>query len=488
MDTVTHRLLTACAVVISISALAQGTPRYTLDGDLYNYDDGYVLVDSTGNAGGYTRYWGYDNASQIVNGLLVLHRQLRPSEVLVDEYSFPEGVVSVPPPGYQGRFSVFGTPLVASPFSSTIRPILGIVPAGNTNILFWPTNTTGTNYVLQSATNLASPNWLTATDTLVVAYGSQLAVSVTNSSAARFFRLSLVPPTTNGMVLIPAGSFTMGNCMDPGEGNSAELPLHTANVSAFYMDTNLITYALWTNVYQWATNHGYNFDTVGSCKATNHPVLRANWYDAVKWCNARSEMAGLTPCYYTNASLSEMSICRSGQFDLDTNWVSWVANGYRLPTEAEWEKAARGGAAGHRFPWSDADTIDWSRANYNSYWSGGVPYYPYDVNPTSGYDTNFTSGGTPYTSPVGSFAPNGYGLYDMAGNVWEWCWDCYDGAYYSSSPATDPRGPASSPNSDRLLRGGFWDNNASLARCAVRRHSWPSNANVVIGFRCVKGH
>ncbi len=75
-----------------------------------------------------------------------------------------------------------------------------------------------------------------------------------------------------GMVLIPAGDFTMGNCMDPGEGSSDELPLHTVNVSAFYMDTNLVSYTLWTNVYEWAIAHGYTFDNAGSGKAANHPV------------------------------------------------------------------------------------------------------------------------------------------------------------------------------------------------------------------------
>jgi formylglycine-generating enzyme required for sulfatase activity len=245
----------------------------------------------------------------------------------------------------------------------------------------------------------------------------------------------------SGMALIPAGSFTMGNCMDPSEGSSEELPLHTVYVSAFYMDTNLVSYTLWQQVYEWATNHGYTFDHAGSGKVANYPVQTVNWYDAVKWCNARSEMGGLTPCYYTNASLSQMTIYRSGQFNLSNNWVNWVASGYRLPTEAEWEKAARGGASGHRFPWSGVDTITQSRANYRSYWSGGHPYYPYDLNATEGYHPTFNDGVSPYTSPVGHFAANGYGLYDMAGNVLEWCWDWY-GAY-SSGLQSDPRGAVS---------------------------------------------
>jgi len=96
----------------------------------------------------------------------------------------------------------------------------------------------------------------------------------------------------------------------------------------------------------------------------------------VKWCNAWREKEGRTPAYYTDAGLSVRY-----RSDEVTPYVNW-SSGYRLPTEAEWEKAARGGASGRRFPWSDANTINQNRANYYSYWSGGVPYYPYDVNTT----------------------------------------------------------------------------------------------------------
>jgi formylglycine-generating enzyme len=284
------------------------------------------------------------------------------------------------------------------------------------------------------------------------------------------------PPA--GMALIPAGSFTMGNCMDPSEGSSDELPLHTVYVSAFYMDIYSVTYGLWTNVYHWATNHGYSFDgPIIMGKAPNHPVDCVVWADAVKWCNARSEMEGLTPCYYTSASLTQMTICRSGEPSLTNGLVNWKANGYRLPTEAEWEKAGRGGVSGHRFPWSDADTIDHSRANYYS-----CGEHPYDVNPTVGWHPTFNDGVWPYTSPVGYFAPNGYGLYDMAGNMGQWCWDWYGS--YSSDSQTDPHGPYFAQL--RTIRGGDWYYDPDSCRTAHRGHYGEGTGTTGCGLRCVR--
>jgi formylglycine-generating enzyme required for sulfatase activity len=365
-------------------------------------------------------------------------------------------------------FTVAAVLLAVRP--ATAQPTLGIAGAGPQAILFWPATTSGTNGVLQTSTTLTSPSWVTATDAFPVNYLPYIAVSVTNSSAARFFRLSLVPPAADGMALVPAGPFTMGDTLD---GGTYEVPTNIY-VSAFYMDTNVVSYSQWQGVYAYATNQGYAFDHPGSRKEDNHPVWWVDWWDTVKWCNARSQQTGLTPCYYTDSGLTV--VYQTGQ--VTNPYVNWSANGYRLPTEAEWEKAARGGLSGQRFPWGL--TISESQANYTACTNCGMSY---DLGPYDGRNTNFDDGVFPYTSPVDYFAPNGYGLDDMAGNVWQWCWD-WAGTTYGQPSATDPTGPAS--GSERMFRGGSWINQALISRCAARHPREPTAVDSSFGFRCVR--
>ncbi|MEK6643931.1 MAG: SUMF1/EgtB/PvdO family nonheme iron enzyme [Planctomycetota bacterium] len=304
-----------------------------------------------------------------------------------------------------------------------------------------------------------------------------------------------LPCPPPGMVVILADTFNMGDNVN--DGVTAELPVHNVYVSQYYMDRYEVTNYQYADALNWAMNQGslitvtsgvvYKYNSGTSypyCDTTtsfptgsqitwngstfnvtagkeNHPMILVSWYGSAAYSNWRSAMQGFTPSYDTST------------------WVcNFAASGYRLPTEAEWEKAARGGAAGHRFPWSETDTIQHTRANYQSLHNVG-----YDTSPTSGFHPTFNTGVYPYTSPVGYFAPNGYGLYDMTGNVVEWCNDWFWGNYYSSSPGTDPPGPLS--GTSRVLRGGGWSSLADWSRCAHRVGYVPFDKRLFLGFRLV---
>jgi formylglycine-generating enzyme required for sulfatase activity len=306
----------------------------------------------------------------------------------------------------------------------------------------------------------------------------------------------------SNMVLVPGGEFQMGDSF--GEGYADELPLHHVYVDSFYMGKYKITngqYCAFLNsaypsqlkvvsgiVYDFndsSNNYPYcntstassysqiaysnsifSVRTKGGRDMSNDPMVMVSWYGSAVYCNWRSQQEGKEPCY-----------------NLSTWNCDFDKKGYRLATEAEWEYAARGGLSGKRFPWGD--TITHSQANYYSYWSGGP--YPYDVTPTPGYHHTWSSDGImPYTSPVGSFSANGYGLYDMAGNVWDWCNDWYSDMYYSTSPGNNPTGPASGNYRD--IRGGGWGSDAIGCRVALRGYGdhLPDYRTYDIGFRIAR--
>jgi formylglycine-generating enzyme required for sulfatase activity len=206
-------------------------------------------------------------------------------------------------------------------------------------------------------------------------------------------------------------------------------------------------------VRDWAVTNGYDdLAGVGAGKADDHPVQGVSWVDSVKWCNARSEKEGLGPCYRVGGV-----ICRRSGGAPD---CLFSASGYRLPTHIEWEYAARGGQVGKRYPWGN--TISQKQANYFSH-----AVDTNDVSTTRGHHPDYAKTAMPYTSPVASFEPNDFGLYDMAGNVWEWCWA--------------PKGAS------RTFRGGSWDADGGGVRCGYRsENSGNGEASVFGGFRCVR--
>ena len=265
---------------------------------------------------------------------------------------------------------------------------------------------------------------------------------------------------------IPAGVFWMGDTS--GDGVPSDLPAHEVFVSPFFLSKYLVTAAEWEHVLGWAVQHGYDFDSEGMSKAGDHPIHSIYWYDAVKWCNARSEMDGLKPVYFTDQARS--AVYRAGRLRLAADAVDWETCGYRRPTEAEWEKAARGGLSGRRFPWGD--TISYQDANYSS-----QPSLPYDLETPQSRHPLYAG----FTSPVGAFPSNGYGLYDMAGNVLEWCWDNYYAPEASGQDITSGEQEKLYPV--RVARGGCWQWGADYARCACRYDAPMQNIYDHIGLR-----
>jgi len=259
-------------------------------------------------------------------------------------------------------------------------------------------------------------------------------------------------PTTNfgaPMVLIPAGSFDMGS--DAAEGLAEcqklyepftentcdrdwftdEEPIHTVTLEEYYMDQYEVTNA----AYEKCVDAGVCDPAGGSyytdSEYADHPVVNVSWSDAETYC-------------------------------------AW--RGARLPTEAEWEKAARGGIDGLNYPWGDEFAT--GQANFC------------DSNCSYDWKNTDIDDGYAQTSPVGEYEPNGYGVYDMAGNIWEWVEDWYDSGYYAVSPTENPTGPESGDY--RVLRGGSWSHNGYYLRVANRANVVPSLRNFIIGFRCAR--
>ena len=273
--------------------------------------------------------------------------------------------------------------------------------------------------------------------------------------------------SANEFAVIPPGIFSMGD-------DDKNAPEHDVNVSMYEIMKMEVSKEEWDTVYSWATTEGrgYTFSNPGSSKSGVgvHPVQTVSWYDCVKWCNARSQKEGLSPCYYTTAEKTQ--VYKTGIIDLTSACVSWAATGYRLPTEAEWEKAARGGLDNYTYAWGNTP-ITHAIANCVILADG------------EGYHETYSdSSGMPYTCAVYAYCQQvyGYGLYNVCGNVMEWCWDWY--GPYLTSHAHNPCGPAS--GFQRIVRGGSWESDASRCGVAYRAVANPSAAHDGLGFRCVR--
>jgi formylglycine-generating enzyme required for sulfatase activity len=286
------------------------------------------------------------------------------------------------------------------------------------------------------------------------------------------------------MVSLTGGSITGDSAYNAGNNDTLFPSGRTVSLSPFKIAKYETTYELWHEVRQWATSHGYTFanagqeghdGTAGAAPANDklEPVTTINWRDAIVWCNAYSEMSGKEPVYYTDTgygTVLRISTNDSGTETAADNAVMKPgANGYRLPTEAEWEYAARGGGT----PSTTGSFADkWAGTDTES-----------ELDTYAWYDDNAFNVGSEHadygTHPAGGKTENGAGLYDMSGNVWEWCWDWY-ADITTSTPVT---GAASGLY--RVGRGGSWNRDASLCAVSYRGYSNPDNRLDLLGFRVV---
>jgi sulfatase modifying factor 1 len=285
--------------------------------------------------------------------------------------------------------------------------------------------------------------------------------------------------STVGMRLIPGGGFLMGNDRDYGFLADGEGPEHEVAVQPFWMDVTAVTneqfneFVNATGYKTEAEKFGWSFVFMGHlteaqrAKSVRLVVQGSEW-----WCRVEG-----TTWRHPEGPGSNIKK-RWAYPAVQVSWHDALAYcawaGKRLPTEAEWECAARGGTGpGNRFPWGDE--LEPGGRHMMNVWQGAFP------------KVNTEADGHYGPAPAKSYKANGYGLYQMTGNVWEWCWDWFDAGYYGGSPRADPAGPANGER--RVMRGGSYLCHASYCnryRVDARSSNTPDSATTNLGFRCVR--
>jgi len=272
----------------------------------------------------------------------------------------------------------------------------------------------------------------------------------------------------NMMKLIHAGTFTMGSPADESDRLSDETQHQVTISKDFYIGKYPVSQWEWYAV--TGTYDGFGWGA-GRLYKNNIPVIWVSWYDAIEFCNKLSMLEGLSPVYSLNGE-TDVSKWGTESDKWNDKWKNVEmlndATGYRLPTEAEWEYACRAGTS-TAFNWG-TNKITTDQANFDG------SEMPYNGSPVGVYRNGLT--------PVWGFDPNAWGLYNMHGNVEEYCWDWYGEDYYKNSPALDPKGPAS--GDDRVARGGSWYLYGHLLRSACRLSESPNSFGTDQSFRLVR--